>query len=74
VQELLGHKTLTMTMKIYTKVRPQTKRQVVASLSYGAGSQAADHVLPLPTKGAKAVQNGDKLPATIEVSPEVQLG
>jgi integrase len=74
VQELLGHKTLAMTMRIYAKVRPQTKRQVVAGLSYGAGSKAPEHVLPLPAKGPKAVQNGDSLPATAENATEVQAG
>jgi site-specific recombinase XerD len=37
VQELLGHKTLAMTMKIYAKVRAGTKRQALGRLSYGAG-------------------------------------
>ncbi len=40
VQELLGHKTLAMTMRIYTKVRSQTKRQVIGRLSYGRGAQS----------------------------------
>jgi integrase len=48
VQELLGHKTLAMTMRIYAKVRPQTKRQAVGKLSYGQGATGPDHVLPLP--------------------------
>lgn len=40
VQELLGHKTLAMTMRIYAKVRSQTKRQAIGKLSYGVGAQA----------------------------------
>jgi integrase len=47
VQELLGHKTLEMTMKIYAKVRPQGRRQGIGKLSYGSGSQAPDHVLAI---------------------------
>jgi integrase len=45
VQELLGHKTLAMTMKLYAKVRPQNKRQAVARLSYGKGVSTPSHVL-----------------------------
>jgi integrase len=48
VQDLLGHRTLAMTMKLYAKVRPQNKRQAVARLSYGKGVSAPDHVLPYP--------------------------
>jgi integrase len=58
VQELLGHKTLMMTMKLYAKVRPQNKRQAVARLSYGKGVTAPAHVLEYPTTGAEAVQFG----------------
>jgi integrase len=38
VQELLGHKTLTMTMRLYAKIRPHTKREAVGRLPY-AGHQ-----------------------------------
>jgi integrase len=48
VQELLGHKTLAMTMKVYAKVRAQTKRQALGRLPYGSGASTPDHVLPLP--------------------------
>ncbi len=48
VQELLGHATLDMTMRIYTKIRGQNKRQSIARLSYGAGSQAPEGVIPMP--------------------------
>jgi integrase len=58
VQELLGHKTLTMTMKLYAKVRPQNKRQALARLSYGRGVTAPAHVLEYPAQGANPVQNG----------------
>jgi integrase len=58
VQELLGHKTLTMTMKLYAKVRPQNKRQAVAKLFYGRGVTAPSHVLEYLAPAAKAVQFG----------------
>jgi integrase len=60
VQELLGHKTLAMTMKVYTKVRGQTKRQALGRLSYGAGVKAPAHVVELPN----VVQFGERLTAT----------
>jgi integrase len=58
VQELLGHKTLAMTMKQYAKVRPQNKRQAVGKLSYGKGISAPEHVLPYAAVEAKSVQFG----------------
>ena len=58
LQELLGHKTLTMTMKLYAKVRPQNKRQAVAKLSYGGGVTAPAHLVEFPAAGAKTVQVG----------------
>jgi len=45
VQELLGHKTLAMTMNLYTKIHAGTKRQAIGRLSYGAGSETPDHVV-----------------------------
>ena len=48
VQELMGHKTLAMTMKIYTKVRPQTKRQAIGRLSYGSGVQSPPGIVEFP--------------------------
>jgi integrase len=48
VQELLGHQTLEMTMKTYTKIRGQRKRQGIGRLSYGSGAQAPGHVIELP--------------------------
>ena len=54
VQELLGHKTLAMTMKLYAKVRPQNKRQAVARLSYGGGVDGAGHILRVPARGRES--------------------
>jgi integrase len=67
VQELLGHKTLAMTMKVYAKVRSQTKRQALGRLPYGAGTRPPDHVVELP----KTVHFGERFPATGE--PEKQV-
>ncbi len=50
VQELLGHKTLAMTMNLYAKIHSGTKRQAVGRLGYGAGVQPVDHVVQLPPK------------------------
>jgi len=58
VQELLGHKTLVMTMKLYAKVKPQNKRQAVAKLSYGHGVTAPSHVLEYPSSSADAARFG----------------
>jgi integrase len=61
VQDLLGHKTLVMTMKLYAKVRPQNKRQAVGKLSYGKGVSAPGHVLPYAAPEVNAVQFGHNL-------------
>jgi integrase len=58
VQELLGHKTLAMTMKLYAKVRPQNKRQAVARLSYGEGVTAPAHLVEFPAPTAEPVRFG----------------
>jgi hypothetical protein len=50
VMEIVGHKTLDMTMRVYAKMHAQTKRQAVAGLSYGKGSQTHEHVVELPSK------------------------
>ena len=55
MQELLGHKTLTMTMQLYAKVRPQNKRQAVARLSYGEGVTAPAHLVEFPASAAEPV-------------------
>ena len=36
-QELLGHRTLAMTMQVYAKSNSQSKREAVGRLSYGSG-------------------------------------
>jgi integrase len=60
VQELLGHKTLALTMRVYAKVRPQTKRQAVARLPYGAGVAAAQgDVLELVRPGHQPVTTAE---------------
>jgi integrase len=56
VQDLLGHKTLTMTMKLYAKVRPQNKRQAVSRLTYGKGVSAPAHVLGYPIRPSGAAE------------------
>lgn len=48
VQELLGHQTLEITMRLYAKVRRGTKRQAVGRLSYGRGVQAPAHLIEFP--------------------------
>src|SRR5262249_44220623 len=60
VQELLGHRTLDMTMRIYAKVHNQTKRQALAKLSYGHGTVAPGHVVEYPEMNVFSVQNGHK--------------
>jgi hypothetical protein len=39
VQDLLGHKTLEMTMKVCAKVFPENKLATIGSLPYGGGGQ-----------------------------------
>lgn len=55
VQELLGHKTLAMTMNLYAKIRSGSKRQAVARLSWGAGSHSPDGVIEFPAKQAEGL-------------------
>jgi integrase len=57
VQELLGHRTLDMTMKIYTKIHKQTKRQAIARLSYGAGASTPEHLRGIPSPFVKRLGN-----------------
>jgi integrase len=66
VRQLLGHRTLDMVMKIYTKIRNPTKRQALAKLSYGRGTLAPDHVVEYPSQGGFTVQNGQDLVTTEE--------
>jgi hypothetical protein len=48
VQEILGHRTLEMTMKAYAKANSQIKRHAIGKLSYGRGSQPPRHVVEYP--------------------------
>jgi len=50
VQELLGHKTLEMTMNLYTKIHTGTKRQALDCLPWGRGSTSPDHLVEYPGK------------------------
>jgi integrase/recombinase XerD len=50
VQELLGHKTLAMTMNIYAKIHSGTKRQAVGRLTYGTRGQGVKEVLNYPSQ------------------------
>src|SRR5262249_46234534 len=43
VQELLGHRTLAMTMNLYTKIHASTKRQALGKLPYGQGTIVPAH-------------------------------
>ena len=47
---MLGHKTLTMTMELYAKVRRGTPRQAVARLSYGKGARSPERVVEFPAR------------------------
>jgi integrase len=58
VQELLGHRTLAMTMKLYTKIRGQNKFAAVAKLPYGEGVSTPDHVIGYATGPTIPAQNG----------------
>ena len=69
VQELLGHKTLTMTMDLYAKIRSGSKHQAVARLSYRAGGQTRDDLLNCEFEGKKQRKNNatgleDKIEST----------
>jgi integrase len=58
VQELLGHRTLTMTMKLYAKVRGQNKFAAVAKLPYGKGVSTPAHVIGYATGPTISVRDG----------------
>jgi len=52
VQDLLGHSTLDMTMRLYAKVHRQDKRAAIGRLSYGAGAgQASMELVQCPRSG-----------------------
>ena len=57
VRNLMGHKTLDMTMRIYNKIHTQTKRQALGKLSYGKGSLepgASSSILPVMGAGRRS--------------------
>src|SRR5262245_9426850 len=58
VQELLGHRTLDMTMRIYAKIHGQTKRQALGRLSYGKGTLAPGHIVAYPATVGIREQDG----------------
>jgi integrase len=70
VQQLVGHKTLKMTMNVYHKAQRHTKRQAVGRLSYGAGASAPQHLLETPTSAPKPVHFGERLPANSKCKPQ----
>jgi integrase len=49
IQELLGHQTLDMTMRIYAKVKAGPKRQALAKLTYGGGASQPGHLVQFRT-------------------------
>jgi hypothetical protein len=61
VRHLLGHQTLEMTMKIYTKIHTSTTRQALAKLSYGQGTLPPEHVVEYPGSSGSAGQFGHQL-------------
>lgn len=61
VQELLGHRTLDMTMRIYAKIHGQTKRRALGKLSYGQGSLAPEHIVEYPAGSRKSVRDSHPL-------------
>jgi hypothetical protein len=58
VQDLLGLRTLDMTMRIYAKIHTHTKRQALAKLPYGLGTLAPEGGLEYPGTVGIPVQNG----------------
>jgi integrase len=45
VQELLGHRTLEMTMNLYAKINAGNKRQAISTLTYGKGVSSPEGVV-----------------------------
>jgi hypothetical protein len=70
VQELLGHRTLDMTMRIYAKCHAQSRRQALAKLAYGQGILSPAHVLPYPGSDGHSVPNGHKMVTSDHEAPE----
>lgn len=70
VQEIVGHSTLEMTMKIYTKIKGISKRQAIGKLSYGTGATLPAHVLPLDA----TKRPGASLPPSLPIANTGQTG
>jgi len=68
VQELLGHKTLAMTMNLYTKIHAGTKRQALSSLPWGRGVQTPEHLVTLPKRDLAGHKMATS-PETPDVTP-----
>ena len=51
VQELLGHKTLAITMDLYAKVRRGTLREAIGRLSYARDAESTEAPEIVPEKG-----------------------
>jgi integrase len=60
VQELLGHRTLDMTMRLYAKIRGSAKRQAINRLTFGTAVAPQD-VLPYPGNGGVSVQESPQM-------------
>lgn len=58
MMELLGHKTLAMTMNLYAKMHAQTKRHAIARLPYGTCAMTPDHMLKYSPTARFPVQSG----------------
>ena len=69
VQEILGHRTLDMTMRIYARVKGMPKRQAVARLSYALGATPSEHLPSMrEAPGQDCATSGGALPATVPAS------
>jgi integrase len=64
VQELLGHSTLDLTMKVYAKATEKAKRDAISALPFATLS-APEHVIP--------VQNAHSLRTSSESKTESQM-
>jgi hypothetical protein len=73
VRQPLGHESLEMTMKIYTRIRNQTKRQALGKLSYGQGTLAPDHVVEYPGKSGFSVQDGHALVTSEQEKEQIDV-
>lgn len=48
VQQLVGHKTLKITMNVYHKSSRQTKRRAISKLPYGTQASGPEHLISIP--------------------------